>query len=177
MKENLLTRRAFLISASSTLCVPLLANIRDIKPYIKSFKIVQEPYQSIARVYDDIFPSSGDAPSARDINALEYLHGVMYDPRIEKYEKEFITNGATWLNETSQELYAKSYILLDATKRQKVLDEIVTYRWGENWLWTLQSYLLEALLSDPIYGSNEGKIGWKWLGHVSGYPRPKKVIL
>lgn len=177
MNHNRLTRRAFLLTSTATLSLPLLANIRDITPYIKTFKVLSEPYQSIARVYDDIFPSNGDAPSAREINALEYLHGVMLDPRIQMYEKEFITNGATWLNETSYEMYEKSYNVLDASKRNRVLDEIISIQWGENWIWTLQSYLLEALLSDPIYGSNEGKVGWQWLGHISGYPRPKKVIV
>jgi gluconate 2-dehydrogenase gamma chain len=31
---------------------------------------------------------------------------------------------------------------------------------------------MEALLTDPAYGGNPGGIGWRWLQHVPGYPRP-----
>ena len=40
------------------------------------------------------------------------------------------------------------------------------------WLSTLITYTLEALLSDPLYGGNTNGIGWKWLGHDPGNPRP-----
>ena len=43
---------------------------------------------------------------------------------------------------------------------------------GENWLSTLILYLMEALLTDPAYGGNPGGIGWRWLRHTPGYPRP-----
>ncbi len=168
-----MNRRLF-IGSSLVLTTSLFAYSNP-RPYIKTFKILSEPYQSIALVYDDIFPSNGENPSASEINAVEYLHGVMQDPRIEAYEKEFITNGQVWLNETAQEEYSKNYNFLNKNQREDILNQISEVQWGENWLWTLQSYLLEALLSDPIYGSNESKEGWNWLGHTSGYPRPKKV--
>jgi gluconate 2-dehydrogenase gamma chain len=33
-------------------------------------------------------------------------------------------------------------------------------------------YIFEALLSDPVYGGNPGGIGWQWLEHQPGFPRP-----
>ena len=46
------------------------------------------------------------------------------------------------------------------------------YDGGENWLSTLLLYIFEALLTDPVYGGNPNGIGWKWLGHNPGLPRP-----
>ena len=43
---------------------------------------------------------------------------------------------------------------------------------GQNWLSLLLTYLLEALLADPVYGGNPDGIGWQWLEHQSGFPRP-----
>ena len=34
------------------------------------------------------------------------------------------------------------------------------------------SYILEALATDPIYGGNTNEIGWDWLEHQPGMPRP-----
>ena len=41
-----------------------------------------------------------------------------------------------------------------------------------NWLSLLLTYLLEALLADPVYGGNPGGIGWQWLAHQPGFPTP-----
>jgi len=169
-----MNRRLF-IGASLALSSSLFA-YKGPRPYIQTFKVFKEPYQSIALVYDDIFPSSDGIPGASEINAVEYLHGAMNDNRLEESEKKFIINGEKWLNETAVETYNKKYNILNTKQRERILNDISDVRWGENWLWTLQSYLLEALLSDPIYGSNEGREGWLWLGHISGYPRPKEVI-
>jgi len=38
----------------------------------------------------------------------------------------------------------------------------------------LLTYLLEALLADPVYAGNPNGIGWKWLQHQPGFPRPTK---
>ena len=43
---------------------------------------------------------------------------------------------------------------------------------GGRWLRELIHYILEALLSDPVYGGNPGGIGWRWLEHRPGYKRP-----
>jgi gluconate 2-dehydrogenase gamma chain len=43
---------------------------------------------------------------------------------------------------------------------------------GKQWISTILRYILEALLTDPIYGGNPNAIGWKWLDHQPGFPRP-----
>jgi len=36
----------------------------------------------------------------------------------------------------------------------------------------MMSYLIEALLSDPVYGGNKDQKGWLWLEHIPGFPTP-----
>ena len=36
---------------------------------------------------------------------------------------------------------------------------------------------MEALLTDPAYGGNPDGIGWRWLGHTPGYPRPSAATI
>lgn len=53
-----------------------------------------------------------------------------------------------------------------------MLKKISQSRAGENWLSLLLYYLLESLTLDPIYGGNTDGMGWQWLGHQAGFPRP-----
>ena len=68
----------------------------------------------------------------------------------------------------------RTFAELDDAKREQTLQRIAASEAGENWLSTLILYLMEALLTDPAYGGNPGGIGWRWLQHVPGYPRPPK---
>jgi gluconate 2-dehydrogenase gamma chain len=69
-------------------------------------------------------------------------------------------------------LSGRSFLALDDEQQELVLRDIAESDAGENWLSTLLTYLFEALLTDPVYGGNPGGIGWKWLQHVPGFPRP-----
>ncbi len=43
---------------------------------------------------------------------------------------------------------------------------------AENWLARVLTVIWEATLLDPHYGINKKMIGWKWLHHAYGHPRP-----
>ena len=171
----MLKRRDFLFQSALLLSLPIAA--ASAKEYAsKSVKIYAEPYQSIAYLYDDLFPAA-QYFSLKEINAIGYLYGVMHDDRVDLETKEFIINGTTWLNEEAVEKYKKRYIKLSSNERQEVLKDISMTRWGDSWLYTMMSYLFEAMLSDPIYGGNTEGRGWQWFDHEPGFPRPTKVMI
>jgi gluconate 2-dehydrogenase gamma chain len=58
------------------------------------------------------------------------------------------------------------------SQRDEVLRAIASSTAGDRWLNVIMSYVLEALLSDPVYGGNPQGIGWQWLQHQPGFPRP-----
>ena len=135
------------------------------------------PLQTIAMVHKDLFPDSDAAPNANDINASYYLNSILNHSRVTDESKNFIQNGVKWLNEESILKYKKVYTQLSPLQRQKILKEIAKTNWGESWIQTVMTYLLEAMLGDPIYGGNRANSGWIWLEHKSGLPRPTKRLL
>ena len=115
-------------------------------------------------------PSSG--PSAKDINALAYLHQVITVQPTSQAEKDFIVKGVGWLNGYSQSELDKPFVELSVEQKEVILLGISTSRAGENWLSTLLNYLFEAMLSPPSYGGNTNGKGWQWLEHQGGFPLP-----
>lgn len=164
---NLLTRRNFL--KTSILSSVILLT------YSGELLGATTPLKTIALVQEDLFPASKLAPSAKYINASSYLNKILNHSRVTQADKEFIKDGAKWLNEEAITKYKKTYSKLSSKQRQKVLKIVVDTDWGESWLANIMTYLFESLLGDPIYGGNKGKVGWKWLNHKGGIPRPTKA--
>ena len=133
---------------------------------------IDEPWKTIAAVQEHLFPADEISPGASDIQALTYLQNMLNAPDISQSERKHIKDGAAWLNDLSTQTYKLTFIKLDETRREKILRKIEQSRAGSRWLSLLMTYLIEALLSDPIYGGNKNGIGWKWLEHQPGYPTP-----
>lgn len=131
-----------------------------------------EPWETLSEVLQHLFPAADDTPGASDINAIVYLHNTLENPAADGEDRAFIANGAGWLNELTQERFHRPFTSLDTTQRETVLRQIEQSRAGERWLSLLLTYLIEALLADPVYGGNPNGIGWKWLEHQPGFPTP-----
>jgi gluconate 2-dehydrogenase gamma chain len=165
-RQDLLTRRRFLLASAGGLAA-LFAPVG-------AGAVVESgnPWPLLAAVQDHLFPSELDAPGAREIRALAYLQGVLGDPRGDREEQRFILKGAAWLEDLSRQRHKTAFIELDPIRREQVLREVVSTPKGENWASTVLLNICEALLSDPVYGGNPGGIGWAWLAHQPGFPRP-----
>ena len=187
-----LNRRAFL---KTSIAISLLAGLpackpsgktsnselkaSQVKPLSGANKIAKKNTftQSQLKVLDavqmQLFPDDGNGPSARDINATQYLEWAMSDQQnIEDGDPEFLSNGIGWLNDLSAQSQGEDFIKLNTKQQDKVLKQIASSRAGENWLSMLMYYLTEALLLDPVYGGNTGSSGWIWLEHQPGFPAP-----
>ena len=173
-RQEIITRRTFLArlaGVSVAALFPLAAAAAIPSP--KSKTALPENQQAVlAAVQQHLFPSEPGIPGASEINALVYLNNVLADPEMDEDEKAFIRNGVGWLEELVKDELGKSFTDLNATLREQMLRRIEQSRAGENWLATLLLYIFEALLSDPVYGGNPNGIGWRWLEHQPGYPRP-----
>jgi len=132
----------------------------------------QDPWETLAEVQQHLFPAAQDMPGASDFNAVVYLHNTLENPAADGEDREFIVNGVGWLNELVQKRHQQSFVTLDAVQRETMLRQIEQSRAGERWLSLLLTYLLEALLADPVYGGNPDGIGWRWLEHQPGFPTP-----
>ena len=129
--------------------------------------------KTITILQNDLFPKATEL----GIKTASYMKIILNHSRIKSNQKEYIKNGVKWLNEEAVEMYDKSYEQLPASKRQLVLKQFSSKEWGEPWLETMMGYLFEAMLGDPLYGSNQNEAGWKWLAFEGGQPRPKEMYL
>ncbi len=172
MTSSGINRREFLrILTIAVAAYPIstLAEKRQFKPAIKKYK---EPWLTLSAVQEHLFPAEDDSPGAKDINALLYLRNMLATPDFDKEESALIKNGVGWLNDLSTKEYKKTFIQLDSAAKEKVLRRIESSNAGSRWLSLLLTYLIEALLTDPAYGGNPNGIGWQWLQHQPGFPRP-----
>ncbi len=168
-RRRLLDRRRFLLGlagGSLSLLLPLSARAES-EPLSEEAR-----WRLIGAVQDRLFPSEPEAPGAREINALAYLRWVVGDANIDAEERAFILRGGDWLDDLARETHGEGFSALSDANREAMLERIARSETGEHWLSTLLLYLLEALLSDPIYGGNPDAIGWRWLRHRPGFPRP-----
>lgn len=131
-----------------------------------------EPWHTLAAVQDHLFPTTADAPGAREIHATTYLKAALAAPDMDPEDGAFIKNGVTWLNDIALKQYQAAFADLDEDRREAVLRRIEKTGTGRRWLSLLLLYTFEALLGDPVYGGNPDGIGWQWLEHQPGFPRP-----
>ena len=130
----------------------------------------EDPWKTLAEVQEHMFPAAADAPGASDIGAIVYLHNTIENPAADGEDREFLFNGVGWLNDLAREKTGHAFVALDEQQKETLLRQIEESRAGRNWLSLLLTYVLEALLADPVYGGNPDGIGWKWLEHQPGYP-------
>lgn len=132
----------------------------------------QAQWATIEAVQDHLLPSEPEAPGSRDLNATAYLDSALADPGFDPEVKGFLLKGIGWLEEIAHAQEALPFHQLDLGKREDLLRQIAGSGAGERWLSNLITYCMEAMLADPLYGGNPNGIGWKWLSHDPGRPRP-----
>ena len=163
--QSLVKRRNFLKAGvlSSAVIVMNGCNVFGVTTSRDTIKVVQ----------NDLFPKAQEL----GINTSDYITIIYRQHKIPQADKIFLKNGVKWLNETAVEMHKKTYTKLSDEKRQEVLREIATFKWGESWIDTMLRFIMEASLGDPIYSGNNKEAGWKWLNFTGGQPRPRKVYL
>lgn len=134
--------------------------------------LTQEPWTTFSQVQQILFPDDGNGPSAHDIHATAYLYFVLHAPDTEAADRTFILQGIDWLNQLSQSKFKLNFASASPAQQEALITRIAGSHSGERWLSLLLLYIMEALLVDPIYGGNPQGVGWHWLDHAPGFPRP-----
>jgi len=167
----IMRRRDFLLLLTS---LPLLspASVLADRSTHTATQYDVDPWKTLDAVFEHLFPAIDGAPGARDIRVISYMQTMLNAPDADPADMPFINNGVGWLNDLSQTEYKQDFTALNESNREIILRKIETSNAGERWLSLLLTNLIEALVSDPVYGSNPGGIGWQWLQHTPGYPLP-----
>lgn len=143
------------------------------RPPVVGNYFTNEQRRILDAVQIQLFPDDGNGPSARDLRALSYLEWVITDPvNVDDGDPKFIGKGIERLTHVSQTDHGVGFVELTPELQNKVLERITQTKFGKNWLSLLMYYLTEALMLDPYYRANPDMIGWMWLEHRPGFPRP-----
>lgn len=172
-KPIMLDRRHFLaLVVALTAHLPARALARPTTPPPTAPPLA-DPWRTLAAVQAHMLPGRDDgAPSAGAIGALDYLRRVLEAADTDPDDAAFLRDGTGWLNEVAKEAHGRPYADLDPAAAEATMRRIERTAAGERWLYLLLTYLLEALLADPVYAGNRDGRGWAWLGHRPGFPRP-----
>jgi len=176
LHNKAISRRRFIAGVSATAAISIfpLSGCKPKTIVTVPFQFAPAQFTSLAAVQNHLFPHEKDAPGAEDIHAAAYLQTTLgqagFDPEI----RDFVVSGITQLQDYLREKSLPAFEALSAEQRENSLQAIQELTWGANWLSILLTYIFEALLSDPVYGGNPNEIGWKWLDHIPGLPRPSE---
>jgi gluconate 2-dehydrogenase gamma chain len=135
----------------------------------------REQWRTLAAALERLLPSAPGEPGAREVNAIGYLDAVLVREGIEPEDPARMATAASRLDAQARERGAASFAdLAEADRDAALLRLQKADPEGKRCVERLLYYDLEALLGDPAHGGNPGEIGWTWLGHVPGEPRPPK---
>lgn len=177
--DRLLSRREFLCRSVKTVGAVALLPVAAALPACQQERaasqhslLTTEPWMTFAAIQQRLFPDDGNGPGAAQFNATLYLKFVLDARDTDPEERGFILKGIDWLNELAQQQQQQAFIACTTEQQDNLIQTIIQSRAGERWVSYLLTYIFEALLSDPLYGGNPDGIGWQWLRHQAGFPRP-----
>ncbi len=130
-----------------------------------------DQWRVLAAVQAHLFPSEEHAPGAKQANATSYLQWVLSDPQLQATTRELMRQGVQAVIAAAKAQYQQPFQHLHEARRERLLRHLEAHGQGP-FLHELLYYILEALLTDPVYGGNPDAVGWTWLGHRPGYRRP-----
>lgn len=164
-KISKMKRRKFLI-LGSVFGICTYVQAKEISDFEKAFKKVES---TLSAVQEHMFPEESKLPSAKSMNATQFLFETMSHKSFDKDIKAFVLKGAKELEKQEKGRFAR----LTSKEKEKALREYEETNYGSSWLSRIMTLTMEGLFSDPIYGSNVNGRGWESLHAYGGFPRPK----
>ena len=157
-------RRTFLILGSVVgLFVAVASRKND------DFKeVFQQVEQTLLAVQEHMFPEKSMLPSAKSINATQFLFETMSNKSFDKDIRVFVVEGAKELERRERGHFAQLAFL----EKENALRAYEKTNYGSSWLSRIMTLTMEALFADPVYGANTKEKGWNALGSYGGFPRP-----
>ncbi len=176
-----LSRKQFVKSilvGSVALQLPWLTSCSDqTKDFSGIGSLTDKQFELLRNIQDILFPADGNGPGAWEIHADKYTAWVLSDPNLDPDEQQYIIQKLDAFDARCIEKTGNPFQNLSPTERHQFVAEIAEISWGRKLLSRLLTFIFEALLLDPKYDVNPNGIGWKWLNHDPGNPRPTEKIL
>jgi hypothetical protein len=164
-----LKRRDFLI-IGSVLGLSSVLDAKALTDFEKEFKTLAPLFGAVQA---HLFPKGSVLPSASSVYSVDFLLATMSHSSFDKDIRTFVLEGAKELDTREK----GRFVFMNDKQKEKALREYEETGYGRSWLSRMMTLTMEGMFSDPIYGSNVQKIGWKSLSHKETFPRPKETYL
>jgi hypothetical protein len=152
----------------------VLGSLIGISPYLQAESIPKQRShfeklkKTIAAVQAHMFPEGGRLPSAKAMQTIHFVEDTLFHPTYDKDIRAFVIEGAEELEHREK----GRFLSYSSFQKEKALRAYEATDYGSNWLARIMTLSMEAMLSDPIYGSNHKEAGWHALHTKGGEPRP-----
>lgn len=176
IKQWEFSRRSFIkgsLALATLSQLQLLASCTD--GFIENNVLNKTQFKTLEIIQNILFPKGEFGSSAKDINAHLYIIWLLFDENMDKEDKKYALDGIKWVQETAQEQQSKDFLKLTFEEQKDLIKFISQTKWGENWLSYMMTIIVEAMVSDPVYGFNKESDGIDWLSHKYGLPRPSRA--
>lgn len=128
--------------------------------------------KALHTIQNILVPNDGNGPSAEMVNAHAYFIWTLEDQKLPNSEKDYFIDKLKDLILLCKEKFGKNLIDLDKADQELFIANNTLSGWTQGYLSRMITIIFEAILLDPIYGGNPDEIGWDWLEHIGGAPRP-----
>jgi len=131
-------------------------------------KSLKDVLKTIESVQEHFFPENSRIPSAKNMHVTQFLLETISHKTYDRDIYIFIIEGAKKLQSREE----GKFIYYSSEDRERALRKYEETPYGSRWLSRIMLLTVEGIFSDPIYGSNINKNGWKVLKVQGGQPRP-----
>jgi hypothetical protein len=103
------------------------------------------------------------------MHTIDFTEETIFHPTYDRDIRAFVIEGAQRLMKREN----GKFLSYTAEQKEKALRAYEQTNHGRNWLSRIMILTMEAIFSDPVYGSNRNEAGWKSVESFGGKPRPK----
>ncbi len=153
----------------------LLSNKRILK---KNDLLAREMDSTFDLVLNQILPKYKGFPGVDKIKTKKYIYRTLSGPEASLEVTSLFEKGLDKLTQVAKTEFKSSFHMLSHDEQ---LGIIVSFQYspandylGKSWMSLVISLTLESVLVDPVYGGNSDQLGWEWLQHQPGIPRPSQ---
>ena len=152
-----------------------MGSVLTLSPYLHAETVTaqQQAFRQIRSlieaVQEHMFPAGGKLPSARAMHTIRFTEETIFHHTYDRDIRAFVIEGAQELSKREK----GKFLSYTPQEKERALRRYEQTDYGSNWLSRIMTLTMEALFSDPVYGSNIKAAGWKALHTQGGEPRPK----
>lgn len=139
--------------------------------------LTEAQWQAVEAATARIMPADHE-PGAREANVVRYIDRQLARPEFASMAARTLEVGLRTMDRLAMQQEGKPFARCSAAVQDRVLRQMqqgvrIGRRDSKPFFGLLLSLTLEGFLCDPVYGGNQGEVGWKAFNIAIKPPRPR----